>query len=440
MNRSNEGNSWTPHRVQSGANTLQLGALAASSTSLFVGVGFDSKSESSCGVFKSTDDGATWFASSNGLPPLSYVDDFAVLGSKIVCSLGCNDSASTAGGLFISSDDGTTWQRDTAWPQTDSIASDLVAVQGVLFAQGENLNTFPGQTYRSADTGASWRNIDIYWTYDPEPTSFNSCANVGSIWFAGVGGSSIGILSKPSQGPPTFALYRSTDSGYFWEVYDTVWADNVVVIGDTIYAAGYLQYHAVGYMHVSTDAGKSWYIMDTSGLGYPISLMGIFYPLDLEDHLLLGNHGPHLWDGHKSQWVDIGQGLNPNSSIANIAVLHNKVFAIADGGIWYRPLSEILGPQNAVQEMPQKNEEQFHIYPNPLSQSLTISFTSEVSGHADVSIFNPLGTEVAKIFSGEVTAGEQTFQWVPKGLPDGVYECVVRMNGGMQELPMDLMR
>ena len=39
-------------------------------------------------------------------------------------------------------------------------------------------------------------------------------------------------------------------------------------------------------------------------------------------------------------------------------------------------------------------------YPNPFSQSTEITFTSETSGHADISIVNLLGNEVAHLFSG----------------------------------------
>ncbi len=60
---------------------------------------------------------------------------------------------------------------------------------------------------------------------------------------------------------------------------------------------------------------------------------------------------------------------------------------------------------------------------------------------------NMLGVEVARLFSGELEAptngapGEHKFVWSdPTGLPDGVYECLVRMNGQVETLPVVLMR
>ena len=69
-------------------------------------------------------------------------------------------------------------------------------------------------------------------------------------------------------------------------------------------------------------------------------------------------------------------------------------------------------------------------------------FMPQASGYADVSIFNQLGVEVGRLFSGELDSGEQhTFAWSnPTALPDGVYECLIRMNGQVETLPIVLIR
>ncbi len=75
-------------------------------------------------------------------------------------------------------------------------------------------------------------------------------------------------------------------------------------------------------------------------------------------------------------------------------------------------------------------------YPNPFSQSATISFSSPESGYADVSVVNLLGVEVARLFSGEMDAGEHSFTWDASGVAPGMYECVVRMNGNVHQIPI----
>jgi hypothetical protein len=46
---------------------------------------------------------------------------------------------------------------------------------------------------------------------------------------------------------------------------------------------------------------------------------------------------------------------------------------------------------------------------------------------------------VAHVFSGELDAGEHNFTFSnTAGLPDGTYECLIRMNGQVQTLPVVL--
>jgi flagellar hook assembly protein FlgD len=75
-------------------------------------------------------------------------------------------------------------------------------------------------------------------------------------------------------------------------------------------------------------------------------------------------------------------------------------------------------------------------YPNPFTQSTTISFTTPESSVATVAIVNILGATVAHIFSGELDAGTHTFTWDANGLPAGVYECIVQMNGNVERTAM----
>jgi hypothetical protein len=82
----------------------------------------------------------------------------------------------------------------------------------------------------------------------------------------------------------------------------------------------------------------------------------------------------------------------------------------------------------------------FSIFPDPFSQSTTISFSSSERSVAEVTIVNLLGAEVACIFSGELGAGNHQFTWYASGMPPGMYVCVVRMNGKVQQTPILLMR
>jgi flagellar hook assembly protein FlgD len=79
-------------------------------------------------------------------------------------------------------------------------------------------------------------------------------------------------------------------------------------------------------------------------------------------------------------------------------------------------------------------------YPNPFSQQSTIEFSSSEQGYAEISVVNLLGSEVAQVFSGELSAGPHEFTWNANEMPPGMYECVLRMNGRLEQMPMLLMR
>jgi hypothetical protein len=80
------------------------------------------------------------------------------------------------------------------------------------------------------------------------------------------------------------------------------------------------------------------------------------------------------------------------------------------------------------------------IYPNPFSQSTTITFTSPESGAAEITVVNLLGAEVARIYSGEINAGTHSFTWDAAGQPPGTYWCEIRMNGTASQIPVVLQR
>jgi hypothetical protein len=56
---------------------------------------------------------------------------------------------------------------------------------------------------------------------------------------------------------------------------------------------------------------------------------------------------------------------------------------------------------------------------------------------------NLLGAEVAHLYSSELAAGESAaadFTWSDPSICNGMYECLVRMNGWVQMMPVVLMR
>src|SRR3954464_7672066 len=106
-------------------------------------------------------------------------------------------------------------------------------------------------------------------------------------------------------------------------------------------------------------------------------------------------------------------------------------------GVRRRSLSDLVSLQVMTNAESSKSATSF---PNPFSQSTSIKFSTSDHSFAQVSIHNLLGSEVARLFSGELDGGEHSFTWDALGMPAGMYICVVKSVGEVKEIPLMLMK
>ncbi|HET6401349.1 MAG TPA: T9SS type A sorting domain-containing protein, partial [Candidatus Kapabacteria bacterium] len=323
-------------------------------------------------------------------------------------------------------DDGASWALDTAGMGAKFVTSFTVigadSSSPTIFA-----GVFPGGVFRSTDRGARWVAASDGLTN----TAVIALAVIGNTLFAGIHGAGV---------------YRSTDNGSSWAP-DTNGLSNpnifsLLAIGTkaspTVLIAGT---DGRGSIYLSTDTGASW-TGGQNGLPFLVSIealamSGINSPSPM---LFAGTFGAGVYlstDMGKS-WTAAGLSYGPNG-ILSLAVSGSNLFAGTDGrGVWRRALSD-FGISSVAQTAPSTPLE-IQAYPNPFSQSTTIAFTSESQGYADVRIVNLLGVEVARLYFGELSAGEHSFQWDANGFVPGMYECVVQMNGRVARTAIVLAR
>jgi photosystem II stability/assembly factor-like uncharacterized protein len=359
---SNAGAIWNDDTMGlSGNHAL---SLAVSGSNIFAGGYFVTPHFS--GVFKSSDAGANWIASNNGLPDtLPDINAFLVYESDVFIA--------TAGlGIFLSRDNGSSWNAVNTGLSNDTVyafaMTDTNTASPKIFA-----STTQGGLFISANNGTSWK-------------------------IANSGLPTVDVLALASDGTN---LYAGVDPGG---------------------------------VYTSTNNGSQWTAVN-NGISSRIHCLvvsgsGVFAGAD--DGIYFSTNNGMLW-----QAASIGL---PSSIIRSLAFADNNLWAgTSDSGIWECPISQIIAP-SAVASTPVASPE-IQSHPNPFSQSTTINFSSPESGVAEITIVNLLGTEVARIFSGELTVGEHSFVWSkPPGLPEGMYECVVRMNGSVKQVPMVLLR
>jgi photosystem II stability/assembly factor-like uncharacterized protein len=220
----NLGETWTD--TQSGTIALDFATnlQGTSGVSLFA-------CNSPAGIYKSTDDGSTWAASTNGL------GDFDVnsIGAVPNGSGGTNLLAGACTELYISTDDGAFWQPANL--QT-------LILDYVVAPDGSG-----GQNIWAGGYGGVWLST-----------------NGGTAWTprnAGLEDKIVQGIAATAQGRYTFVavdpygVYHSTDGGLTWSPANSHLYDNHIVTllspdGTNLFAGG------AGGVYLSTDHGRSW--------------------------------------------------------------------------------------------------------------------------------------------------------------------------------------
>jgi photosystem II stability/assembly factor-like uncharacterized protein len=235
----------TVNSIASFGNTLLAGTLA--------------------GIFRSTDEGATWTDVNN---------DWT---RQQIWSFTKSDSAIFAGGsvflVFRSTDDGKTWNHgDTSFSSGSVMA--LTSENGKLFAAA-----MEGGAYRSTDNGASWSKI-----YSPGQSDNPYAITYVSPYL---------LLGAGTQG-----LFRSSDDGNTWtgggnglpadcNIYD------FVVTGSDVFAG------TIGGVFLSTDFGLHWSNVSSQELNTEIISIAI-----LGSDLVAGTEGAGvIWKRPLSEMI-----------------------------------------------------------------------------------------------------------------------------------------
>lgn len=96
---------------------------------------------------------------------------------------------------------------------------------------------------------------------------------------------------------------------------------------------------------------------------------------------------------------------------------HESLSGTAGGGVWRRPLSEMItSVKHSSNELP----EEFSLkqnYPNPFNPATTITFSLPSNSFVSLKVFDVLGREVSVLVSGDLPAGTYIRQWYAAALP-----------------------
>jgi hypothetical protein len=366
---TNSGTSWGPAALSSAF----AGSLAGGTT-LYAG--------GCVGVSASTDSGTTW--------TWSRLSDYRVL---TVLTSGTHVFAgSRGGGVFLTTNGGTTWaQRNTG------LTNQSVKALAVAPAASAGINLFAGTdgtgVFFSADSGRNWASAS------------NGLTGYTITSFAVLGSSLL-------TGTSTKGVFVSTDNGANWTqaTASTASIMSLAVSGSKVFAGS-----QGGGVLVSSDTGKSW---SPAGLGTAdIRALAVSGPK------LFAGTGTGVWltTDNGSRWSQLNSGL-ADSNIFSLGVSGAGLFAgVGSGGVWKRPLSELIAGVPAASNETPVAFELSQNYPNPFNPTTVIVYQLSVTSQVRLVVFDLLGRQVRELVNGNAPAGTYTVQFDGSGLSSGVY-------------------
>lgn len=362
------------------------------------------------GIYKSTDNGATW--NSSGLSS-QWVKDLKLdnLGNIYALSIG-----STFGsGVFKSTDNGNNWSQ--VWSYEGGLNCLYIDQNNNIYV---GLNFFDGQggVYKSSNGGSSWNNI------------FNFPANVYSIIK-----SSNGTLLLAVYENGLAHIYSSTNEGANWNKYS--FTINFTSTDFAINPQGAIYLSTAGYgIYYSTDNGISW--SNIAPVGPDFSCLFID-----GNTVYAGTRGNWVYratDG-TSNWHLVYTGMNQDKYVLSLSASNNGyLYAGMDYTGIYRSVNQVVSVEE--QDILNDNFILFQNYPNPFNPSTKISWQSPVSGWQTLKVYDVLGKEVATLIDEYRKAGRYEIEFPnvetrhTLTLPSGVYFYQLKLGENIQTKKM----
>jgi len=344
------------------------------------------------GVYKSTNGGTSWIAANSGLENQEVrslavsTDETGTTTLFAGTAITSGGTDGTTGGVFRSTDYGTSWSAcglDSSDVYAVTVIKDETGTPIILAGIEANNN---GTIFRSTDNGSSWTAATLF-------TYFTAS-----------------FAADPNESGPIYAgtysgIFKSTDSGINW---------------------------------THLDGGPNWSVHSLTfcpnGIGGMNFFAGTF------------NGGVFLSTNNGENWSAVNTGLTyEDESVTALAVSGNYIFASTsylNGGVWRRPVSEILASVTSVNysENVPSNFQLDQNYPNPFNPSTKISWKSPVSGHQLLKVYDVLGNEVATLVDEEKPAGSYEIEFDASKLSSGTYFYQLRAGSLLETRKMVLLK
>jgi hypothetical protein len=287
---------------------------------------------------------------------------------------------------------------------------ECMAVSGANFFAG----THGGGVFLSTNEGTTWNAVNS----GLENTMVECMAVSGANLFAGTYGSGV---------------FRSTDNGTSWTLARSGLIDwsvfSLAVSGTTLFAGTWQ-----GGVSRSTDDGTSW---STVGLLYTRVCC---FALSGTNIFAGGDGGVNFSTNSGASWNTEIAGAT-YGLVWSLAVSGGNLFVGTQfGGIWRRPLAEIIV---SIDRLPTSLPPEFCLkqnYPNPFNPATTIEFAIVNRQLTMVKVFDLWGREVATLVNEVKDPGRHTVEFDGSQLSSGVYFCRLQTGAFTETKKLILLR
>ncbi|MBS1903260.1 MAG: T9SS type A sorting domain-containing protein [Bacteroidetes bacterium] len=372
--------------------------------------------QGSVSMFRSDDSGYHWVGSGNGLASNTTIHDLLNLNGSVY-------AAADSKGVFRSDDDGLTWNPTSQAPnQTGMVYS--------LTPQGSNVlcgTVYTGGIWMSSDKGVNWAERDNGFSYMLGTSLYSDaqllCSNGDALIAAtGYGG-----------------IFASSDLGNSWHrTAPNLMASALYAWGKDFYAASTDTMTANVTVSVSHDSGVTWQLLPATGL---TMIFGSIRAFVTEKNRMLagGSGGVFVSLDSGASWSQFNEGLE-DRNVFNFALYDGYVYASTSYGLWRRKISDLPVGNAGIASGVVANSLGLNIYPNPASDRCVVSFDLPTPSNVTIDVVNMYGLVVATLTDEILAAGRHTIDWNASAAATGEYVIRLRVGGSTATATIVLIR
>jgi photosystem II stability/assembly factor-like uncharacterized protein len=372
--------------------------------------------------YRSTDKGQTWTHRSYSVPMVP--DGWPPEVTSLVTDASGEIYATTIEGGVLRSHDGLSWSAANNGFPSDGLGDIMSSIAIAVGTHGEILVSSDSGLFKSTDQGSSWTNVlarpvtalavdsnNVYYTFSSIRTSYG-----------------------PFGGFYTSYWYRSLDSGMTW---DSSFTEDTAIFTACTSPNGFLFGMGPSQIFRSSDSGQTWTAIK-SGSFYYLSGFGPFGNL-IADSIgrifMLDSSKVFFSSDNGNTWLPFVGSSNLSLSTFTLSSQGN-LFAASGGYLDYPGLflstTSPLSVKTTIVPLP----ESLFNYPNPVTQSTTISFTLPEPSYITLTLYDATGREVAALMNGFMDAGEHDVPFQRGNTPSGVYFYRLESSGSSQTRAM----